>query len=225
MQRVAGLPRAKSPRAKLHIATLSSPITLFLNPSNQRWAYLLLKTPEFQSDSVRLLLRKSAQSSIEFRESNAQWELACPVWASTGTALDQITPSLTQPSETSGLLYEDPYTPQYGATAQQPNIPQPDPEELRREREALESLCTQTSEQLIDVAQRTQMDEGVLKMGGEYSRLFTDYFGDSRPSTAESSDEESVEEAWLNTEGGLQDNWSQLQPMDELLTTINVQKT
>ena len=53
--------------------------------------------------------------------------------------------SLAQPSETR-LLYEDPYQPHYGTSNHHPNVPQPDPEELRRERDALERLCAQTSE-------------------------------------------------------------------------------
>ncbi len=52
-----------------------------------------------------------------------------------------------KPSESSQLLV-DPYQPHYGAI--NPNggylAPQPDPEDIKREREALERLCAKTSE-------------------------------------------------------------------------------
>lgn len=52
---------------------------------------------------------------------------------------------LFKPSETEGLLYEDTAHAQYGTTGQNGALPEPDPEELRREREVLERICAQTS--------------------------------------------------------------------------------
>lgn len=60
-------------------------------------------------------------------------------------------PVLTLPCknpETSGLLSDTPYRNQYGSNAQNVQRPvyQPDPESLRREREALEGICHAMSE-------------------------------------------------------------------------------
>ncbi|KAJ5826131.1 hypothetical protein N7474_003269 [Penicillium riverlandense] len=61
-------------------------------------------------------------------------------------------PSSTKP-ESSRLLEEDPYQAGYGYgafnTAQHAN--QPDPESVRREREALEAICQRTSDSVIDI--------------------------------------------------------------------------
>jgi len=59
-------------------------------------------------------------------------------------------PSLPQPSDTTQLL-TDAYPPHYGATTANGGphaggAPQLDPEEIRRQRDALERLCAQTSE-------------------------------------------------------------------------------
>ena len=54
-----------------------------------------------------------------------------------------------QNPETSRLLFDDPYRSQYGATGQtqhRAQYHQPDPESLRREREALEGICHDMSE-------------------------------------------------------------------------------
>jgi hypothetical protein len=50
-----------------------------------------------------------------------------------------------QQSDTSHLL-NDPYQPNYGTNNGSHNAPQPDPEELRRQRETLERICAETSE-------------------------------------------------------------------------------
>ena len=50
-----------------------------------------------------------------------------------------------QQSDASHLL-GDPYQPNYGAVGGAHNVPQPDPEELRRQRETLERICAETSE-------------------------------------------------------------------------------
>ncbi|CAD0027176.1 unnamed protein product [Aureobasidium pullulans] len=47
--------------------------------------------------------------------------------------------------ESEGLLYEDATQPQYGTVTPGATLPEPDPEELRREREVLERICAQTS--------------------------------------------------------------------------------
>jgi hypothetical protein len=58
-----------------------------------------------------------------------------------------LTNSLFQPSDSTHLL-GDPYPPnQYGSlSADQRNGPQVDPEEIRKQRDALERLCAQTTE-------------------------------------------------------------------------------
>ncbi|KAK1916630.1 hypothetical protein P3342_012255 [Pyrenophora teres f. teres] len=55
-------------------------------------------------------------------------------------------------SDTSHLL-GDQYQPNYGTSSSAHNVPQPDPEELRRQRENLERICAETNEQLIPVSQ------------------------------------------------------------------------
>ncbi|KAI9691151.1 MAG: hypothetical protein M1822_008771 [Bathelium mastoideum] len=137
--------------------------------------------------------------------------------------------ALAQPSETSRLLYEDPYQPHYGAPNHHPNIPQPDPEELRRERDALERLCAQTSEygihsrciyyraddltrsKLIDVAQSSNADE-VSKINSEYPHLFNQRFQAPRPSSISSSTEgASIQESsWLAADADKLEDWAQV---------------
>ncbi|MCJ1245248.1 hypothetical protein MMC30_002451 [Trapelia coarctata] len=55
--------------------------------------------------------------------------------------------------ETSRLLYDDPYRAQYGSNIQSIQRPvyQPDPESVKREREALDGICHAMSDNLIDV--------------------------------------------------------------------------
>ncbi|KAL9128872.1 MAG: hypothetical protein Q9217_002529 [Psora testacea] len=56
--------------------------------------------------------------------------------------------------ETSRLLYDDPYRTHYGTSSQvnQRVIQQqPDPEALRREREAMEGICHKMSDHVVDV--------------------------------------------------------------------------
>lgn len=54
----------------------------------------------------------------------------------------------SQDPETSRLLYDDPYRAQYGSHIQniQRPIYQPDPESVKREREALDGICHAMSE-------------------------------------------------------------------------------
>jgi len=55
--------------------------------------------------------------------------------------------------ETSRLLSDDPYRAQYGSHIQNIQRPvyQPDPESVKREREALENICHAMSDNVIDV--------------------------------------------------------------------------
>lgn len=50
-----------------------------------------------------------------------------------------------QQSDSSHLL-GDQYQPNYGTASGAHSVPQPDPEELRRQRETLERICAETSE-------------------------------------------------------------------------------
>ncbi|MCJ1380112.1 hypothetical protein MMC17_003215 [Xylographa soralifera] len=56
-------------------------------------------------------------------------------------------------AETSRLLSDDPYRAQYGSHIQNIQRPvyQPDPESVKREREALENICHAMSDNVIDV--------------------------------------------------------------------------
>ncbi|MCJ1461602.1 hypothetical protein MMC07_000199 [Pseudocyphellaria aurata] len=65
--------------------------------------------------------------------------------------------------ETSRLLYDEPYRPNYGSNIQntQRLAYQPDPESLRREREALEGICHSMSDEVVDVfTVLTPMNQG-----------------------------------------------------------------
>ncbi|KAL9087750.1 MAG: hypothetical protein Q9165_006517 [Trypethelium subeluteriae] len=143
-----------------------------------------------------------------------------------------LTSSLAQPSETSRLLYEDPYQPHYGAVNPHPNVPQPDPEELRRERDALERLCAQTSEyaitfrlsyyeanpfvrsKLIDVTQPADAEES-SKINNEYPRLFNQRFKLPPSSSLSSSPEPTtaIEESWLAATADKLEDWAQVKRM------------
>ncbi|KIV99339.1 uncharacterized protein PV09_08998 [Verruconis gallopava] len=89
--------------------------------------------------------------------------------------------STSDPSDTHPLLNE-PYPPNhYGAVGDNArSSPQVDPEEIKRQRDALERLCTSTSDKLIDVTQTTRSDEGRTappKVPTDYPRLFAEQFG------------------------------------------------
>ena len=68
-------------------------------------------------------------------------------WTRPGRENSTNIPSSVQP-ESSRLLDEDPYQAGYGYGAfnQAQHANQPDPESVRREREALEAICQRTSE-------------------------------------------------------------------------------
>ncbi|TKA81884.1 hypothetical protein B0A49_00370 [Cryomyces minteri] len=132
------------------------------------------------------------------------------------------------PSETSRLLHDD-YEPAYGgANATLPHGPAPDPEEIRRERDALERLCAQTSDKLIDVSQPAFADAG-SKMTSEYPRLFSQRFPsgegpDGRPETLEARDEADEDEAkWIETSpAGHVDTWDQVEEVSKGALTIQL---
>ena len=68
----------------------------------------------------------------------------------------------SQDPETSRLLYDDPYRSQYGSHVQNVQRPvyQPDPESVKRERDALESVCHAMSES-VDPTQASSTDANV----------------------------------------------------------------
>jgi len=106
--------------------------------------------------------------------------------------------------------------------------PQPDPEEIRRQRDQLERICAQTSDKLIDVSQSAYTEEG-SKMTSEYPRLFAERFApskpvaDSRPSSAGTGAEQD-EATWLmNTIGGSDNeggSWDRVEPIDGGTLTV-----
>jgi len=101
--------------------------------------------------------------------------------------------SNSDPSDSQHLLH-DPFQPnQYGTlNPDHRQNPQVDPEEIRRQRDALERLCAQTSDKLIDVAQSSNTDEGGLsKLQTDYQRLFRERFASaSAPLREHTGDDE-----------------------------------
>lgn len=92
------------------------------------------------------------------------------------------------------MLYTSPSHPTYGSGAQGASVPAPeiDPENLRRQREALEQICAETSNELIDVMHHNVFTSG-NKFTDGYGELFSRAFG----GTADSNDQDE-EEAWIN---------------------------
>ncbi|EKG11815.1 hypothetical protein MPH_11311 [Macrophomina phaseolina MS6] len=141
-------------------------------------------------------------------------------------------PQHDERSEASHLLGPDQYQHQYGAVAAQgPHMgmsaPQPDPEEIRRQRDALERICAQTSDKLIDVSQSAHPDEG-HKMHSEYHRLFMERFPavappeDSRPSSSGTA-VDNEEAAWLadiTKSQGEEGDWDHVKVIDNGSLTI-----
>ncbi|QDS72403.1 hypothetical protein FKW77_008815 [Venturia effusa] len=69
-----------------------------------------------------------------------------------------------------------------------------DPEEIRRQRDALERLCAQTSDKLIDVAQSATTEEsGGDKLHTDYQRLFRERFAAISPPIGEPCEDEGEE--------------------------------
>ena len=78
--------------------------------------------------------RRAADSDVRSQPAAAVWPR-------------QLTASLAQAPDRSRLL-SDPYQ-QYGSirvAAARSDLPQPDPDDIRRQRDALERICAQTSE-------------------------------------------------------------------------------
>ncbi|KAF2742801.1 hypothetical protein M011DRAFT_258091 [Sporormia fimetaria CBS 119925] len=134
-------------------------------------------------------------------------------------------PSASAQSDTSHLL-GDPYQPQYGSI----NAPAShsgrtiDPEEIRRQRDALERICAQTSDKLIHVSQAAQADEA-SKMASEYSRLFNERFPAQTKwssSTVGSLDED--ESSWLakivGSSTDAEGSWDRVEPIESGALTI-----
>ncbi|KAF2438097.1 hypothetical protein P171DRAFT_372425 [Karstenula rhodostoma CBS 690.94] len=134
-------------------------------------------------------------------------------------------PSDAERSDSSHLL-GDPYQPQYGSinpsSAQSP--PQPDPEEIRRQRDALERICAQTSDKLIHVSQAAHADDG---HHSEYLRLFNERFppmkSASRPPSAHDEPHED-EATWLATVVGssndAEGSWERVEPIESGALTV-----
>ncbi|EDU49497.1 hypothetical protein PtrSN002B_011544 [Pyrenophora tritici-repentis] len=125
-------------------------------------------------------------------------------------------------SDTSHLL-GDQYQPNYGTSSSNHNVPQPDPEELRRQRENLERICAETNEQLIPVSQPSALPEvSEQPKNDEYAHLFNERFKsirrDGRPPSAGDNDED--ETNWLESAVGSQgeEELDQIKPAKGKLT-------
>ncbi|KAI4616154.1 uncharacterized protein J4E87_008889 [Alternaria ethzedia] len=125
-------------------------------------------------------------------------------------------------SDASHLL-GDQYQPNYGTASSTHNAPQPDPEELRRQRENLERICAETNEQLIPVSQPSALPEVTEQpsKNDEYAHLFNERFKSirsQRPSSAGNDDDD--ETTWLENAMGNQgeDELEQIKPAKGKLT-------
>ncbi|EUC27754.1 hypothetical protein COCMIDRAFT_103272 [Bipolaris oryzae ATCC 44560] len=125
-------------------------------------------------------------------------------------------------SDASHLL-GDQYQPNYGTASSTHNVPQPDPEELRRQRENLERICAETNEQLIPVSQPSALPEVSEQpsKNDEYAHLFNERFKSirhGRPASA--GDNEDDETTWLENAVGSQgeDELDQIKPANGKLT-------
>ncbi|KAE8827262.1 hypothetical protein PTNB73_09016 [Pyrenophora teres f. teres] len=126
-------------------------------------------------------------------------------------------------SDTSHLL-GDQYQPNYGTSSSAHNVPQPDPEELRRQRENLERICAETNEQLISVSQPSALPEVTEQpsKNDEYAHLFNERFKsirrDGRPPSAGDNDDD--ETSWLENAVGSQgeEELDQIKPARGKLT-------
>ncbi|KAF2205392.1 hypothetical protein GQ43DRAFT_362490 [Delitschia confertaspora ATCC 74209] len=135
-------------------------------------------------------------------------------------------------SDVSQHLLSDPYH-QYGSiNASAPHgILQPDPEEIRRQRDALERICAQTSDKLIDVSQSAYTDEG-SKMTSEFPRLFNERFPESksagsRPSSADpclDGDEESWVDNVISNKEGDEGNWEHVVSLKSGVLVVDFDK-
>lgn len=126
-------------------------------------------------------------------------------------------------SDSSHLL-GDAYQPNYGTANGGHNVPQPDAEELRRQRETLERICAETSDQLIPVAPPNALPEVTEQPAkhDEYAHLFNERFKSvrkSRPTSAEANAHDD-ETTWLESVVGNQgeDELEQIKPAKGKLT-------
>ncbi|KAF1850188.1 uncharacterized protein K460DRAFT_270534 [Cucurbitaria berberidis CBS 394.84] len=132
-------------------------------------------------------------------------------------------PSESDQSDREHLL-GDQYQPNYGAANGTHNVPQPDPEELRRQRETLERICAETSEQLIPVSQSNLLPEVTEQppKNDEYAHLFNERFRSlrNRPASLGAADNDEDEAAWLENAAGNQgeDELAQVKPAQGRLT-------
>ncbi|OCK76576.1 hypothetical protein K432DRAFT_445932 [Lepidopterella palustris CBS 459.81] len=135
--------------------------------------------------------------------------------------------SQSDPSDSSHLL-GDPYQPHYGGiNAGGPHGgPQPAPEEIRRQRDALERICAQASDKLIDVSQLAYTEDG-SKMNSEYPRLFNERFPAPKPTSRPSTSGTGVDEdeaTWLGHIIGNSSNeegsWDRVQTIDSGALTV-----
>ncbi|KAF1952983.1 hypothetical protein CC80DRAFT_596135 [Byssothecium circinans] len=141
-------------------------------------------------------------------------------------------PSDAENSDSSHLL-GDPYQQQQYGSMNGPgshNAPQPDPEEIRRQRDALERICAQTSDKLIHVSHAaTYTDHGP---NSEYQRLFNERFPPtqaqaSRPPSAEAEADED-EDTWLgniisgpnNNNNDAEGSWERVEPLESGALTV-----
>ena len=147
--------------------------------------------------------------------------------------------TLLKASETEGLLYEDSAQPQYGTTAPGPSLPEPDPEELRREREVLERICAQTSKcvrhrpfpatlflilrsELIDVLHHDS------KLASDYPYLLNKHFPSSDSHNSSPTSDIVDETAWLQTtQGPERQLWDEVKGLNPgaLVLSLNVPNT
>ncbi|KAF1832489.1 hypothetical protein BDW02DRAFT_423392 [Decorospora gaudefroyi] len=135
--------------------------------------------------------------------------------------------SASEQSDASHLL-GDQYQPNYGTANSTHNLPQPDPEELRRQRENLERICAETNEQLIPVSQSTALPEVTEQPAkhDEYAHLFNERFRsirrDGRPPSAGDAYgvDDDEETTWLENAVGTQgeDDFDQIKPAKGKLT-------
>jgi len=109
-------------------------------------------------------------------------------------------------AETSRLLYDDPYQPNYGGLTNgvAHGGSQVDQQDIKREREALERVCLQTSDKLIDIFalqhQPADADAAETK-STRYQRLLDKTSVDEsaeQPKLVPSDEVSDEEEAWLS---------------------------
>ncbi|KAI5212001.1 hypothetical protein E4T42_02575 [Aureobasidium subglaciale] len=129
-------------------------------------------------------------------------------------------------SETEGLLYEDATQPQYGTVTAGATLPEPDPEELRREREILERICAQTSKcasQQLPLKRRANTLSSELidvlhhesKLTSDYPDLLNKHFPPSSSGASSPTSTVVDEDAWLAaTQGSERELWGEVKGLN-----------